>query len=537
MENRCFVHNRNFVDENTLREAEKSDRFDDIGETQQDLCLDLPKYKHIDGKYYCILHLPKKDKNRNEFSNSISNIIRKVDSKITEIEKLSEAKQQVEKNKLKYDFRYVWFPCAFSLRSKQVKVKADFKSATFCDHADFQETIFLDRANFGYVSFCVSSNFKFAKFSADAYFYKAEFLGEADFRYTFFSNGKFTKATFSENSNFESSEFVRDANFINVNFLKKVSFQYSKLFIANFENAKFLNIANFKLVEFLNYAFFKGSNENLVFGINAVLDLQDARIEKPEKISFHTVRLSPNWFVNVDSRKFILIDIHFTDFSGKEIDSNSIQLNIKSELNCLDLERGITNSKQLLKIACRQLAENAENNNRFEEASNFRQMAMETEWLEKKDNLKKGRQRILNPSQADTNRPIVSTNFFSKSKQRLKNIWQEIKTSQIIIFHRLYRFSSKFGESSGRAFLILVGIIFISAILYWIPLSRFADKEHFRNLEFIEAIFYSLRVMVLQRPEPFPANLFAKGVLAIESVLAPLQLALLALAIRRKFMR
>jgi len=48
---------------------------------------------------------------------------------------------------------------------------------------------------------------------------------------------------------------------------------------------------------------------------------------------------------------------------------------------------------------------------------------------------------------------------------------------------------------------------------------------------------YSVGVILFQKPEPLPANKRAKFLVYLETVLGPLQAALLALAIRRKFMR
>lgn len=56
-------------------------------------------------------------------------------------------------------------------------------------------------------------------------------------------------------------------------------------------------------------------------------------------------------------------------------------------------------------------------------------------------------------------------------------------------------------------------------------------------LTFSEAMIYSAGVMALQKPEPLHSNKRAKGLGRLETVLGPLQAALLALAIRRKFMR
>ncbi|MFY9611034.1 MAG: hypothetical protein WAU45_20785 [Blastocatellia bacterium] len=48
---------------------------------------------------------------------------------------------------------------------------------------------------------------------------------------------------------------------------------------------------------------------------------------------------------------------------------------------------------------------------------------------------------------------------------------------------------------------------------------------------------YSLAVMSLQKPEPKPLTGTAQTLVLLETILGPVQAALLALAIRRKFMR
>jgi hypothetical protein len=49
--------------------------------------------------------------------------------------------------------------------------------------------------------------------------------------------------------------------------------------------------------------------------------------------------------------------------------------------------------------------------------------------------------------------------------------------------------------------------------------------------------YYSAAVMTFQRPDPRPATTAAHTVVLLQTILGPLQAALLALAIRRKFMR
>jgi hypothetical protein len=56
-------------------------------------------------------------------------------------------------------------------------------------------------------------------------------------------------------------------------------------------------------------------------------------------------------------------------------------------------------------------------------------------------------------------------------------------------------------------------------------------------LKFSRALTYSAAVMTFQRPEPKPATTAAQTIVLFETILGPVQAALLALAIRRKFMR
>ncbi len=56
-------------------------------------------------------------------------------------------------------------------------------------------------------------------------------------------------------------------------------------------------------------------------------------------------------------------------------------------------------------------------------------------------------------------------------------------------------------------------------------------------LDWSRATTYSLGVMTLQKPEPRPVTVWAQRLVILETILGPLQAALLALAIRRKFMR
>ncbi|HEX8399652.1 MAG TPA: hypothetical protein VF644_19620 [Pyrinomonadaceae bacterium] len=360
-------------------EVEEMERERIRSEIRRNLCSDLQTHKHSDDNYYCIFHLPNKDKNIEEFRKASGKVITKIQNQIKQLNDLTDDKKKLEKAKIKYDFRYVRFPCVFGL-GHTVEIQADFSHATFFDDAYFMKTEFLGYANFDSVSFHKLAYFIFARFNADAYFFSAKFLAESDFKYTFFSNGKFTNAMFSEIADFESSEFVRHANFIEAIFVKEANFKHSKLFIANFRDAEFSNIVNFESAEFLNFVIFRGNNRNFVFNENAVLNLQNAMIEKPEKVSFHTVRLEPNWFVDIDARKFVFTICHW-QYSDNE------KIKLATELQKLR-SQNIENPHKHLTKTCWQLADNHEESKSYATASDFRKFAQESYRQEDKNKVK-----------------------------------------------------------------------------------------------------------------------------------------------------
>ncbi len=105
-------------------------------------------------------------------------------------------------------------------------------------------------------------------------------------------------------------------------------------------------------------------------------------------------------------------------------------------------------------------------------------------------------------------------------------------------------------ERMLRALVVLLGILFLFALLYhqvgfvrWEPrLASEPDAVAAKRdkvgapLECGRALAYSAGVMMLQKPEPRPATPAAQFFVILETILGPVQAALLALAIRRKFM-
>jgi uncharacterized protein YjbI with pentapeptide repeats len=460
-------------------------------------CTGLPANYEHKGKRYCVLHYPSK-------------------------EKIDDFRVALDKKRSDEDFNFrgVYFPEEVNFYSIEFKNLADFSGATFSGAADFREAIFNERADFREAKF-THVDFKHATFSKDALFSFATFSTMADFCFATFSKETyFREAIFSGETHFRRVTFSQETHFRIATFATKADF-HKAIFIGvvNFSEATFGAKADFSEATFADYALFVGTSDRLMFTEKSSLDLRQAFLKDRERISFHTVTLYPHWFVNTDPRKFAFTDVKW-DWEDIEISCEIERLK----------EKGIKSPHRLFSKTCRELALNAEENHLYEDASTFRFMAMETERLKDSngfvDSTKatfKAVNSLIREAEADD------------APARLPEIWREQKKkfqsgktwSFSKLLRLLYRILSGYGERVGRAFFILFALWLVFSWLYYI----------FEPFSFGRALSYSLAVMTFQRPDPKPTTELASAFVAIEAVLGPLQAALLALAIRRKFMR
>jgi hypothetical protein len=446
----------------------------DCDEWMRDGCDKEPFYREHEGKRYCVLHFPSKEKSA-DFRRVLQ---RKLENK-------------------DFNFPGVWFPDPLFFDEFEFDQRVNFNSATFSGEALFYAVTFSAGVEFNRATFSAAADFKVATFSAMADFSRASFGAAAEFSSaTFSAKAEFTSATFGAAADFDFVTFSAPADFSKATFDAAASFR-----TATFnDDAEFINCTLRGKTDFWNAIFkgrvnFAGDKSTSVFSSTSSLDLQFARIEKPDRFSFHTLTLHPHWFINVDARRFDFINIHWDNY-GKA----------KRELELL---KDVPSRHRLLVIACRKLAANAEDNDRFRSASQFRRMAMDAERQEN----------------------------WSGLDFRKLNWW--------------YWLASGYGERITQAFLVLLGIWFVAGLLYtrvgfarWEPkLATESDLVIAKRddvgapLKFSRALTYSAGVMTLQKPEPRPATTAAQAAVLLETILGPVQAALLALAIRRKFMR
>jgi hypothetical protein len=326
----------------------------------------------------------------------------------------------------------------------------------------------------------------------NADFWAAKFNAKADFSY----------AVFDEEADFLDVVFNAEVIFFDARFMKGADFEEAIFGAgADFRDIGFTRTLDFSEATFKSYVKFEGSNKNRELPGQSSLDFQHARIEHPDLISFHTIPLRPHWFVNVDSQKFVFTDVKW-DLDARTFDEETARLTKKH----------VSSPHRLVAISFRQLAENAEANNHYEQASRFRYWAMDLARLDK---------------------------------------WRGVAFWKTDWLHVLYWAVSGYGERIWLAFLWLIAVYIVFALLYTHvgftqPESKFETPNAApvtepdtigQPLSLKRGWLYSLGVMSLQKPEPKPLTGTAQTLVLLETILGPVQAALLALAIRRKFMR
>lgn len=429
----------------------------------------------------------------------------------------------------------------------------------------FSRAIFTERVEFVHAEFDETAIFEEAVFE-DAYFWNATFFKEVSFvgatfnrtinctQATFIHNAFFTDATFAGLCDFSGAIFAQGAYFRSARFLDgsevfflsdrskptirfcgEVDFQYATL--AGFVDFRgkqgedvFLDETSVlkvhsQLKERLDESRFSALAVDLP-PTKAVLELSNVRLKNPSRVSFERVRLRPSWFINTDSRKFI-----FTSVNWDNLTKALMKSYIAAEMESLADRKITTEASKLLEVSCRQLSANAEENSRYSEASGFRRIAMELEWRTKKE-------------------ALFSLPKLRPTEKRADIVLRILRSGSELTMHGLYRLTSYYGESWVRAagvLLLLVLAIFPLAYrrttFLVCPVSKSNSSQSSvsceeRRLSLSEGIRHSLPTATLQNTDfRKPDSAASETFTMFERIFGPIQAALLALAIRRRFMR
>lgn len=524
----------------------------------ENICSNSPTpLLHLDGHYYCLFHSPDEEKNGSVFYERLEILFELGDKKLADAKRLPCKEQEEELEYVFYDFRFVWFPSDLVIRSRDFEIGLDFSFATINKNTDLSWSYMTGYLRFvgarfnGVFQFnqgkVGESDFSGAVFNGLVSFYANQFNGSAIFDGArFIKPVEFCESQFADFTSFDEATFEDSANFFHADF------NGSEHFAATFRSATFKKYTTFSHVSFHSLAeFTRTSFEDALefdgnFGGFESATFQFSTFEKPEKVLFYRSFLHPSWFIHIDPSQFVFTDNVWANLENGDVGVRS-ELELLTERSVYTLD--ISNPYRLLSIACRQLADNAERNSRFENASGFRRMAMETEWLEKKnrvatwvgnltaENYKL--QRRFAGSEEAGDQPIEPVNSFGIMR----------RCGDFLLYF-FYRFTSYYGESWQRALIVLIGTLLFFSFIYTqmefvVCVETLRSPEmnqskicQIRTLDFFEGIQQSFSVSLFQSSEyRKPSNSNTEIITIFEKIFVPLQAALFALAVRRKFMR
>ncbi len=497
-------------------------------------------------------------------------------------------KEELENKKC--DFRYVYFPAIFiedvtfdkvaNFQKAIFGYTTNFKKVIFKNDANFQGAFFFLYVSFSEVTFNRFANFDYCNFKGMSFFSDLTFdckykeidssisiatFKSAEFKYDLQFDSvcneviDFSNTTFEQKANFDNSillkgfstfsgaTFKDEVSFQNVvfgdrnieennntsffftktTFEKKVSFQNSSfLFFMHFSNARFKGSADFRESEvknsilfndatFESFARFSSRNNHHQLWNYDGLNFSSVEVEKPERIFFQSISLKPDSFVNTDIRKFDFSDIKWEtknfawDWSRfKDVEWWKNEAKAR-ETSYVSLEKKY-----------RQFATYAEENNDYQNASKFRYTAFDiqriTSWF--------GRL------------PVTLLWWYKWTSRYGENwLWCAILLLALIlaVFPYIYTIHNFTTCSNDRP--IATSLVICESKVKEISETCSCSNE---PLSFRDAIIQSLTTATLQNVEyRKPVTWRGELWIILEKIFAPLQAALLALAIRRKFMR
>lgn len=233
-----------------------------VDEVREKVCRDLPFYAEKDGKRYCVLHYPDKEK-------------------AADFLPIYEARLKEDY----WDFRMVFFPIWLKIEeNSELHKSVDFGHATFAERVNFKNNKFHGGLEFFDAKFEENAYFFNSNFEASVNFNSVEFKKAGDFTGSVFhTRATFRKTLFNRGA-FSSVDFLKDANFADAIFLERADFSRAKFrSVADFNNVRFPESG---LVKFYDTNFYGSSKfENSQF---SEADFSKAKFMCSEHISDST---------------------------------------------------------------------------------------------------------------------------------------------------------------------------------------------------------------------------------------------------------
>ena len=415
---------------------------------------------------------------------------------------------------------------------------ADFSEATFTERADFLRATFTEDAYFRRAKFTKRANFSWATFTERANFRRATFTKRANFSWaTFTKRANFLRATFTKRANFGGATFTERADFFKATFTEDVYFDWATFTeaadfgeatfteAADFSEATFTKAADFGGVTFTKAADFGGVTFTKAadFGGTTFADLADfrqTRFEQPTRAHFFQINKNTSEGFRAHFLSCRVEEVHFEDVNWYKKGPRMI---LQDELDILS---GKSKEHELVAVAYRQLINNFEHTRAYHLSEDCSIGAMEM--------------RRRNPEHFAWP--------FRKLYKRYR--WVPSLGEQVSVVN-FYRLLSNYGSSYTGALEVLAMLVFLFGVLFalpWAKLEAAASGTVASSVEpniwiqvsesFLTGMLHSLEVATFQRNRlHIPTNFFGRIVSALETVVIPAQLALLLLALRRRFRR
>jgi hypothetical protein len=359
----------------------------------------------------------------------------------------------------------------------------------------FVYIFFPEEISFGEETFSDPANFLGATFSQRADFQHASFIGRVDF-----SGAKFNKeaifldVTFSERADFMRAEFKRGADFFGARFAEGGDFKE-----ATFDGGEVI----------FEGSTFKGRT---LFSSRKDGNMTNKVFSGAEKVNFKSVIIDPPsalTFIEADLQKCLFLDTNLGEIGFFAVDWLAIKgrIGVYDEETLNEEEEKVGRGKRekgillvQLERLYRELKKNYEDHRDFERAGHFNYGEKEI--------------RRRNPGTS-------------------RGLW---------VLLTLYWLFSGYGERWVRPLFWLL-LLLASSTIGYLSLGTFPIGG--RNLlswtdisDCLTVFLYSLRVIFLLRPNDIAlTGLGAKALHTLQSVLGPIFIALLALAVRQKLKR
>ena len=413
--------------------------------------------------------------------------------------------------------------------------EVSFAAAKFGDRIDFSGATFGGRTNFRSATFGASTSFSNAAFGLEADFGEASFGPGATFlNAEFGERGSFRSARFGDRALFQGTTFGNDSSFSRARFTGEVSFMDATFGVGTsfaqavfdgltFLGARFGDKALFERAHFYKRALFNDATfgdgvqfRHTIFNAGALFDRATFKgqvvfqgheamkvfkglvlfilvsLEAPEKVIFQQANLSHARFLNTRLDKIQFTDVKWADRGGRKA--------------IYDEDFAKEEGYELVAQLYRQLKKNYEEQRDYPGAGDFHYGEMEMTRKQQEQEWKE------------------------ESKA-----WPKFKKWFAWFLTRSYKFLSGYGEKVDRAIVITLAILLAGVPFYFFDKLTVVTTQGIWSA-FWDGLVASMGYMTFRLSQP-PTVLWAKPVMAIQAILGPVQLALTALALRRRFRR